>query len=45
MEITAVCSKSHTMSINTICGQNVQNVITRLQRVKKKKEIGDNSSA
>jgi hypothetical protein len=45
MEVIAVCSKIHTMRINTICGQNVQKVITRLQRVKKKQDIGDNSSA
>jgi len=44
MEKVDVCSEIHTMYINTICGQNVQNVITRFQRVKKKQEIGDNCS-
>ena len=42
MEIIVVCSQIHTLHINTICGQNVQKVITRLQRVKKKQEIGEN---
>ena len=44
MEIITVFSKIYTVHINAICGQNVQKVITRFQRIKNKQETGDNCS-